>query len=122
MGKRTMKLKFGQKDYIFLDNQETMTLLTLLKAMRIIHKQGYRYYSTTRLLKTAFKYRSSDYVSENRLRRMIAYCIASKPKYIHIKQKGNLRLISPTDLTLSLWSENTSNSKESSDSLKIDST
>ncbi len=109
MGKRIMKLSFGnKKSYIYLDYQEYVTMNTIIKAIRIINAQGYKKFSSSRLITVAFKYRSKEFVTSNRIRRMIAFLIAAR--YITVTQKGNLRLISIGDSLRNILEEKTKSS------------
>ena len=100
MSEGRMRLSFGGKDNIYLDQKERATYWTIVIAMKLLWQEGKQKYSMTRLLKTAFEHRLEEHITENKLRRIIAYLITSRPRYIHVRQKGNFRIVFPSKFTV----------------------
>lgn len=93
---RTIKLSFGKKDFIFLTKTEQNAYYSLMRAMIKLHKKNRIRFSTTSLLKKAYKICPDELVTEQRLRRMVAYLIIQRPRLLHIRQKGNWRILRPS--------------------------
>ncbi|MBR9677479.1 hypothetical protein GOV04_05030 [Candidatus Woesearchaeota archaeon] len=93
------KISFGKRDYIYLDKREKAAWNLLLATMYILYKKEIERYSMTRLLKTAYKLRDKEteyYMTETRLRRLVPYLVVQRPRLLHIRQRGNFRLLRPS--------------------------